>query len=197
MVATSLTFLAVSKKTYCSSGYYYLPSSLLQCSLSPWYRRCACRFGAGYHMIINSSYFYHLWFFIMIWAYCKEKGATSTPLGYCAILVLVIIHKNYNWVGLLVASVLWKLTSYLLLSWKLILRSKQAWIIWVLCLTCIVFSAIGTFQIPLGGSQVQQKWLIMFYWDRGLLAKHDQQLQRRCLIPDIGTLLYGAWLISY
>lgn len=46
--------------------------------------------------------------------------ATTGLLYY----VITVIHRGHSWVGLLVASLLWKLAWYLLLLWKLVLKKE-------------------------------------------------------------------------
>lgn len=69
-------------------------------------------------------------------------------LVYCVMLV-VIDHRYHTWIGLLVASFIWKLARYV---WYYEIQSSgrrfsvqfQPRVPWMLCLKCTVSSAIGT-----------------------------------------------------
>jgi hypothetical protein len=50
--------------------------------------------------------------------------ATTEPLGYHAMLVSVLVHRYYSWVGLFIASIIWKCAWHLLVPGKLVLREE-------------------------------------------------------------------------
>lgn len=67
------------------------------------------------------------------------------PSGYLALLVIDVGNRPHSWLGLLVATLLWKLAWQHLVPWGLVLgeetfRLVSAWVLWALCLKCLVSS---------------------------------------------------------
>lgn len=52
---------------------------------------------------------------------------TIVPLGYYAVLHIVVVRRHPDWVGLLVVFLLRKLSWCLLVPWKLVLRKEAFW----------------------------------------------------------------------
>lgn len=112
-------------------------------------------------------------------------------------LVVVVVHRRHSWVGLL-AFLFWKLTWYLLVCWKLVLReeacrSAAAQGLWALCLKYIMSSVIVTYILPLDGNQGQSQSLILL---GEFLGQPWQTTQKELLMTGIGALLDGQWLFE-
>lgn len=71
--------------------------------------------------------------------------------------------------------------------------SYPAWVLWVLCLKCIVSSAIRTYLLSLGmeDNQEQEQQSSVFW---GCLGIPKQQLKIGLFTTALGLLLvYGSW----
>lgn len=102
-------------------------------------------------------------------------------------LVVDEVPGCHNWVGLLAASLLWKLAGHLLISWKLGLRDGcgfQVRGLRVLFMKCMVSSTIRIYLPPLGrGCVTKSNSKRLYVWESlGHLWPTTQKKAPLCLV---------------
>lgn len=119
-------------------------------------------------------------------------NATSAPLGLLHMTVDVV-HRNHHWVGLLVASCLWKHAWCLLIPWNLVVRGRAFGLVqgqgpWALFPKCMMFSNRNLSS----SSEWQLKVTGGLLWES--FDNLDQQIIKGLLMFSVRD--FGRWSLT-